>query len=69
MLRKLHPELPMTIVGRDPTKAAALAHEVGTATPTLANLERADLGLPVDAEYGAVVTALRDYSLNTMRYA
>lgn len=68
-LRQLYPDLPITIVGRDLAKAATLADEIGNATTALVDLDRADLGLPDDVEYGVVVTALRDLSLNTMRYA
>jgi hypothetical protein len=74
MLRRLYPDLPITIVCRDLAKAAALAEEVGNATAALVDLHRADLGLspdmiPDDAGHSVVVTALRDHSLNTMRYA
>ncbi len=68
-LRFLHPELPITIVGRDPAKAEALANEIGNATMARVDLDRPDLGLPGEARYSVVVTALRDLSLNTMRYA
>lgn len=69
LLRGLHPQLPITIVGRDTAKAAALAAEVGNAAIARVDLDRADLGLPGDAPYGIVVTALRDLSLNTLRFA
>jgi hypothetical protein len=68
-LRRLHPDLPITIAGRNLAKAAALAEEIGNADPVTVDLDRSDLGLPGDAGYSAVVTALRDHSLNTMRFA
>ncbi len=69
MLRRLQPDLPITIAARDMAKADALAEEVGNATTARVDIERIDLGLPDDAGFSAVVTALRDHSLNTMRYA
>lgn len=69
LLRQLHPELPITIAGRDIGKATALADTLGHATAATVDLHRADLGLPADVDPGIVVTALRDLSLNTMRYA
>jgi pimeloyl-ACP methyl ester carboxylesterase len=69
ILRYLHPDLPIVIVGRDTTKATALAREVGNATIDQIDLSRADLGLPPTNDYSLVVTALRDLSLNTLRFA
>jgi hypothetical protein len=69
MLRRLQPDLPMAIAGRDLRRAEDLANGIGNATAAIVDLERADLGLPADAEYSIVVTALRDLSLNTMRFA
>ena len=69
MLRRLHPDQHLTIAGRDRRKAEALAEAIGNATAAQFDLDRADLGLPGDADFGVVVTALRDHSLNSMRYA
>ncbi|WP_280380922.1 saccharopine dehydrogenase [Nocardia wallacei] len=68
-LRRLHPELPLTIAARDLSRADALAAEIGNATTTTVDLDRADLGLVGQVSYSAVVTAVRDHSLNTLRYA
>jgi hypothetical protein len=69
MLRKLHPDLSITVGARDMEKAAALASEVGNATIARLDITASDLGLDPSARYGIVVTALRDHSLNTLRYA
>jgi hypothetical protein len=69
MLRRLQPDLPIAIVGRDLSRAEDLADKMGNATAGIVNLERVDLGLPRGADYSIVVTALRDLSLNTMRFA
>jgi hypothetical protein len=69
MLRRLQPDLPIAIVGRDLPRAEDLANSIGNATAGIVDLERVDLGLPRDADYSIVVTALRDLSLNTMRFA
>ena len=69
MLRRLQPDLPIAIVGRDLPRAEDLANRMGNATAGIVDLERIDLGLPPDACYSIVVTALRDLSLNTMRFA
>lgn len=69
MLRRLHPDLPIAIAGRDVLKAQELANRIGNATAGVVDTERADLGLLPDADLSIVVTALRDLSLNTMRFA
>lgn len=68
-LRRLHPELPLAIGGRDPAKAAAAAAELGAAMPVRIDLDRADLGLDPAARYSAVVAMLKDEGLNTLKYA
>jgi hypothetical protein len=69
MLRRLHPVLPMAIAGRDLLRAQDLASRIGNAAAGVVDTDRADLGLSPDADYSIVVTALRDLSLNTMRFA
>lgn len=69
MLRRLQPDLPIAIAGRNLAKAEALAAEIGNATAVSIDIETPDLGLGADKPYGIVVTALRDLSLNTMRFA
>jgi hypothetical protein len=68
ILRQLHPDLPITIGGRDPAKASAVADELGDADATRIDLERADLGQGGRA-YGAVVMFVKDDTLNSLRYA
>ncbi|MCP3136149.1 Rossmann-fold NAD(P)-binding domain-containing protein [Pyxidicoccus xibeiensis] len=68
-LRRLHPTLPITIGGRDVGKAGAVAKEVGGADAVRVDLERADLGQPDARAYSAVVTFLKDDTLNSMKYA
>jgi len=69
MLRKLHPELPITIGARDMEKATTLAAEIGNAATAKVDIASPDLGFDPGARYSIVVTALRDHSLNTLRYA
>ncbi|KRA75908.1 MULTISPECIES: hypothetical protein [unclassified Lysobacter] len=68
-LRRLHPALPIAIGGRDLAKAQAVAAAVGGAEATAIDLQRADLGLPETARYGAVIVFVKDASLNTLKYA
>lgn len=68
-LRKLHPDLPITIGGRDRTKAAAVAEQLGRAHAAHVDLERADLGQPADETYGAIVMFVKDDRMNALRYA
>jgi len=68
-LRKLHPNLPLAIGGRDLTKAAAVATQVGNAVATRIDLDRADLGLPDAAAFSAIAMFVKDETLNSMRYA
>lgn len=69
MLRRLHPDLPIAIAGRNRLRAEELATGIGNATAGIVDTQHADLGLSADADYSIVVTALRDLSLNTMRFA
>jgi hypothetical protein len=68
-LRRLQPELPITIGARNLDKARALAAELGRADAVGVDLERADLGLPPAAAFSAVVVLLKDDSLHSMEYA
>lgn len=63
MLRRLHPELLITIGARDMEKAAALAAVVGLATIAKVDIRSGDLGIDKTARHNIVVTALRDHSL------
>ncbi|RBO87752.1 saccharopine dehydrogenase family protein [Nocardia puris] len=69
LLRKLHPDLPITLAARNIDRAEALAAEIGYATTTTVDLDRADLGLGADPRFGVVVTAVRDRSPNTLKFA
>ena len=66
-LRRFQPELPLLIVGRDLPKAEALAREVGRAQAVSVDLTRADLAV-ADA-VSAVVTLLKDDTLNALKFA
>lgn len=68
-LRRLHPTLPLAIAGRDRARAEAVAAQVGGASAVAVDLQREDLGLPAHARYSAVVTFLKDDTLNTLKYA
>ncbi|GAA1931909.1 hypothetical protein GCM10009837_67010 [Streptomyces durmitorensis] len=68
-LRQWHPALPLTIAGRDLERAQRVADELGAATAVTTDLLRADLGLPADHHYSAVVAALWDDHLHGLRYA
>ena len=69
-LRKLTPDLPIAIAGRDATKAAAVAADVGGPTTSLAvDLKRDDLALPASSAFSAVLVFVKDLGMRTMRYA
>lgn len=69
MLRQLHPQLPIAIAGRDLEQAVTLAQQIGGADAVAIDSREANLGLSTGNEYSIVVTAFRDTSLNSMRYA
>lgn len=68
-LRRLQPDLPITIGARDMAKASALASEVGKSDATTIDLDRSDLGLPTDATYSAIAMLLKDRSGHVLKYA
>ena len=69
-LRKLAPDLAIAIAGRDATKAAVVASEIGGPTTSLAvDLKRDDLALPAGSAFSAVVVFVKDLGMQTMRYA
>ncbi|TQF11875.1 NAD(P)-dependent oxidoreductase [Myxococcus llanfairpwllgwyngyllgogerychwyrndrobwllllantysiliogogogochensis] len=68
-LRRLQPDLPLTIGGRDVSRAQAVAREVGLADATTVDLSRPDLGQPSSRAYSAVVLFVKDDTLNSLRYA
>ncbi|AKF87334.1 hypothetical protein MFUL124B02_41445 [Myxococcus fulvus 124B02] len=68
-LRRFHPELPITIGGRDVARAEAVARGLGHADAVRVDLSRADLGLPEGRGYSAVVLFVKDHTLNALRFA
>jgi hypothetical protein len=68
-LRRLQPDLPITIGGRDPGRAEAIAREIGRADTARVDLERDDLGLPAGASYGAVALFVKDDTGHALRHA
>jgi hypothetical protein len=69
ILRRLQPDLPITVGGRDRGKAEAVAAHIGRADAAAIDLERADLGLAAQPGYSAVVLFVKDDTLNSVRYA
>lgn len=67
-LRKLHPDLPIIIGGRDLDRAETVAAGLGKATGTVIDLSRRDLGLGA-VPLGAIAVFVKDHTLNSMRYA
>lgn len=68
-LRNLHPDLPITIGGRNMAKADTVAEGLGNADSASIDLNRPDLGLPADRAFSAVAMFLKDETLNSMRFA
>ncbi|WP_394841714.1 NAD(P)-dependent oxidoreductase [Pendulispora brunnea] len=70
ILRRLHPELPLALGGRDLRKADALAREIGGPVEGVAvDLGRRDLGLPPEKRFSAVAMFLKDETFHALRYA
>ncbi|WP_395674563.1 hypothetical protein [Inquilinus sp.] len=67
-LRRLQPELPITIGGRDLARAEAVAREIGGADAAAIDLDRPDLGQP-DRDLGAIAVFVKDATLNSLRAA
>ncbi|WP_434421697.1 NAD(P)-dependent oxidoreductase [Nannocystis pusilla] len=68
-LRRLHPDLPIAIGGRDFHKARAVADELGNADAVVVDLGRADLGQPAERAFSAVVMFLKDDTLHSLEFA
>ncbi|WP_426131237.1 NAD(P)-dependent oxidoreductase [Pararhizobium sp. PWRC1-1] len=68
-IRKLHPDLPLAIGGRDLAKAEAVARDIGGATGIKVDLDRPDLGHSGDQAFSAVAVFVKDDKLSSMRYA
>jgi hypothetical protein len=69
VLRRLQPELPLALGGRDLARASAVARELGGADAVRIDLERPDLGLPADQAFSAVAIFVKDNTLNSVKYA
>ncbi|WP_437828736.1 hypothetical protein [Sorangium sp. So ce1153] len=69
-LRRLQPDLPIAIAGRDARKASAVAAEVGgPTTATSVDIDRDDLGLDRGASFSALVVLVKDGASNAMKRA
>ncbi|MDH5821953.1 hypothetical protein QFW77_02955 [Luteimonas sp. RD2P54] len=70
-LRRLQPQLPLAIAGRDVARAATIAGEVEPAISIATDLALPGLGLGLaDGQpFSAVVVFLKDHALNAMRFA
>ncbi|MCO4315835.1 NAD(P)-dependent oxidoreductase [Phyllobacterium sp. 21LDTY02-6] len=68
-LRKLYPDLPIAVGGRDLAKAQAVAARFPNTTAVRVDLDQADLALPAGAGFSALAVFVKDYTLNSMRYA
>ncbi|MGN8024069.1 NAD(P)-dependent oxidoreductase [Phyllobacterium sp. 22229] len=68
-LRKLHPDLPIAIGGRDLAKAEFVARSLGSAEAVAIDLDRADLGQPGGKAFSAIVLFVKDETLNSLKYA
>jgi saccharopine dehydrogenase-like NADP-dependent oxidoreductase len=68
-LRKLYPDAPITIGGRDLKKAEAVAATLGHADAVAIDLDRRDLGLDPGRRFSAIAMFVKDHTLNSMRYA
>ncbi len=68
-IRKLHPDLPLAIGGRDLAKAEAIARDIGGATGVKVDLDLPDLGLSEGEAFSAVAVFVKDGRLSSMRYA
>jgi len=57
ILRKLHPDVPIAIGGRNLDKAQAVAGEIGNAEAVVVDLDRRDLGLSADKAFSTIAMA------------
>jgi hypothetical protein len=69
ILRRLYPDLPITIGGRDLDKAGSVVEQIGRADAVKIDLERPDLGQPDEKAYSDVAIFLKDDTLSSLRYA
>lgn len=69
LLRKRHPELPITIAGRDVARASALATEIGHADAVAIDLAAPNLAALAGKSFGAIAVFIKDETLESLRYA
>jgi hypothetical protein len=67
-LRRLHPDLPIAIGGRDLARANKTAREVGNAEAVKVDVAQPNLGLS-DQPFSAVVMFAKDDTLNGLKFA
>ena len=67
-LRRLHPDLPIAIGGRDLDRAKKTAREVGNAEGVKVDVGQPNLG-QTDERFSAVVMFAKDDTLNGLKYA
>ncbi|MFD2497845.1 hypothetical protein ACFSTI_01845 [Rhizorhabdus histidinilytica] len=60
ILRRMYPDLPIAIGGRDIAKAEAVASGIDGAVAVQVDLERPDLGLSPDRRFGAFALFVKD---------
>lgn len=68
-LRRLHPNLPIAIGGRDILRAQSVAETLGNAVAAKVDLDRTDLGQGDGTAYSAIAVFVKDETLNSMKYA
>jgi hypothetical protein len=68
-LRRLQPDLPIAIGGRDRDRAEAMAEKIGKAEAVVVDLERRDLGLDPARQFSAVALFLKEQTYNALKYA
>lgn len=69
MIRRLHPNQPLMIGGRDLAKAEKAAADLGDAAAVSVDLASPGLGLPEGAAPSAVIVFVKDDTLNSLRWA
>lgn len=67
-IRRLHPNLPVTLAGRDLSRAQAVAEKLGVQA-LAADLSKPDLGLGGEARFSAVIVFVKDDWSNALEYA
>lgn len=69
ILRRLQPDLPITIGGRNLAKARDVAKELDNVQAMHVDLGQQSLGLPHGARFSAIAVFVKDGSLHALRYA